>query len=144
MRAQDHLPNGGDSGLYIYTLLIMKDALNWFNIAVANFDRALQFYETALDTKLEVIRKPMDVMAMFPADHEKGVGGAISFREGCKAGAGGTTVYLNVTGKLDEVIARVPGAGGNIIMPRTGIPPHGFIAIMEDTEGNHVGLHSME
>ena len=75
---------------------------------------------------------------------EKGVGGAISFREGCNPGKGGTTVYLNAQGKLDAVLARVPGAGGRIIMPRTAIPPHGFIGIIEDTEGNHVGLHSME
>jgi hypothetical protein len=120
----------------------MKDAINWFDIAVANFDRALKFYETALDTTLEVIRKPQDVMGMFPADFEKGVGGAISFREGCKPGKGGTTVYLNVTGKLDAVLARVPAAGGKIIMPRTAIPPHGFIGIIEDSEGNSVGLHS--
>ena len=122
----------------------MKDALNWFNIAVSNFDRAVTFYETALDTKLEIIRKPEEAMGLFPADMEKGVGGAISFREGCNPGKGGTTVYLNAQGKLDAVLARVPGAGGRIIMPRTAIPPHGFIGIIEDTEGNHVGLHSME
>ncbi len=123
---------------------IMKDAISWFNIAVANFDRAQKFYETTLDTKLEVVTKPDESMGMFPADFEKGVGGAISKRQGCEPGAGGTTVYLNATGKLDAVLDRVPAAGGSIVMPRTAIPPHGFIAIITDTEGNNVGLYSPE
>lgn len=122
----------------------MTNALNWFDIAVADFDRALKFYETALDTKLEIIRKPQEAMGLFPYDMEKGVGGAISFREGSKPGKGGTTVYLNASGKLDAIIARVADAGGSILMPRTAIPPHGFVAIMQDTEGNAIGLHSQE
>ncbi len=122
----------------------MNNALNWFNIAVTDFDRARKFYETAFGTSLDVVNPPDGPMGMFPADMEKGVGGAISLREGCEPGKGGTTVYLNASGKLDAVISRVSGAGGSILMPRTAIPPHGFIAIMEDTEGNAVGLHSMD
>jgi len=121
----------------------MKNAISWFNIAVVDFDRALKFYETVLGTKLEVIKGKDDIMGMFPADFENGgVGGAISQRDTCKAGAGGTTVYLDVTGKLDAVLGRITAAGGTICMPRTAIPPHGFIAIIGDTEGNSVGLHS--
>ena len=55
-----------------------------------------------------------------------------------------TTVYLDVTGNLDAVLGRITAAGGTIWMPRTAIPPHGFIAIIGDTEGNSVGLHSPE
>jgi predicted enzyme related to lactoylglutathione lyase len=63
--------------------------------------------------------------------------------EECTPGAGGVTVYLNVEGDLDGVLSRIPAAGGEIIRPKMPIPPHGFIAIFGDTEGNHVGLHSM-
>ncbi len=52
-------------------------------------------------------------------------------------------VYLNAEGILDEVIGRIPEAGGKVIKDRTEIPPHGSIAIFEDSEGNVVGLHSM-
>jgi len=138
-------PDGGCRDTQPNTsILIMKNALNWFEIAVSNFDRALKFYETALDAKLEVIRKPQEAMGLFPADLENGVGGAISFREGCNPGKGGTTVYLNATGNLDAILERVPAAGGSVIVPRTAIPPHGFMALIEDTEGNAVGLHSPE
>ncbi|MDB6138577.1 MAG: Glyoxalase/bleomycin resistance protein/dioxygenase [Verrucomicrobiaceae bacterium] len=123
----------------------MKNAISWFNIAVADFDRALKFYETVLEAKLEVVKGEDDIMGMFPADFQTGgIGGAISLRDNCKPGAGGTTVYLDVTGKLDAVLGRIAAAGGSIRMPRTPIPPHGFIAILGDTEGNSVGLHSQE
>jgi predicted enzyme related to lactoylglutathione lyase len=82
-------------------------------------------------------------MAIFPYDNMNGIGGALTVMEGCTPGAGGTLVYLNVEGDLDAVLARIPPAGGKVIRDRLAIPPHGFIAIFEDTEGNVVGLHSM-
>ena len=45
---------------------------------------------------------------------------------------------------LDEVIARVSDAGGLVLMPKTEIPGgYGYFACLRDTEGNHVGLHSV-
>ncbi len=52
-------------------------------------------------------------------------------------------VDVVVEGKLDAVIARVPGCKGKVLQGRTSIAPHGFIALIEDTEGNQVGLHSL-
>jgi predicted enzyme related to lactoylglutathione lyase len=43
---------------------------------------------------------------------------------------------------LDETLGRVEKAGGKIVMPKTDIGPPGFIAIVRDSEGNSVGLHS--
>ena len=53
-----------------------------------------------------------------------------------------TLVYLNCNGTLDSVVSRVEKAGGNVVMPKTDIGPPGFIAVVVDTEGNSVGLHS--
>ncbi len=63
--------------------------------------------------------------------------------DGWKPGKGGTMVYPNVEGDLDGVLARIPAAGGTVIQEGMAIPPHGFIGIIGDTEGNQVGLHSM-
>jgi len=63
--------------------------------------------------------------------------------EGCEPGPGGTMVYLNVEGDLDGVLKRVPEAGGKVLRERMPIPPHGFIGVIQDPEGNVVGLHSM-
>jgi predicted enzyme related to lactoylglutathione lyase len=82
-------------------------------------------------------------MGMFPFDQQNGIGGCITKMDGVSAGQGGTLVYLNVEGDLDEVLKRIPAAGGSVIKPRTSIGEHGFIAIFKDTEGNGVGLHSM-
>lgn len=119
------------------------NALNWFEIYVTDIQRARTFYETILNTQLVEAEGSSIPMAIFPYDNMKGIGGSITYMEGCKPGPGGTVIYLNVEGDLDGVISRIPAAGGKVIRPRFAIPPHGFIAIFEDTEGNVVGLHSM-
>jgi predicted enzyme related to lactoylglutathione lyase len=53
-------------------------------------------------------------------------------------------VYLNVEGDLEGVLGRVPQAGGKIVRPRFGIGEHGFIGIIQDSEGNVVGVHSLK
>lgn len=120
-----------------------QNALNWFEIYAADFDRARTFYATILNKPLEVMNGPGAQMAVFPYAMGEGVGGAVTTMAGGAPGPGGTVVYLNVEGDLDGVISRIPAAGGTIIRPRFAIPPHGFIAILGDTEGNVVGLHSM-
>ena len=54
----------------------------------------------------------------------------------------GVIVYLDADGTLDAGLARVERAGGQVILPKTDIGPPGFIALVRDTEGNLVGLHS--
>lgn len=120
-----------------------NNAVNWFEIAVSNFDRAKGFYEAILSDSMDVVEGEHK-MALFPAEYDKGVGGCLTLMEGWEPGAGGTLVYLNVEGDLDGVLSRIPTAGGEIIKPRTDITPHGFIGIFKDSEGNVVGLHSMK
>ncbi|HLA29817.1 MAG TPA: VOC family protein [Pseudomonas sp.] len=119
------------------------NAINWFELFVSDFERARSFYERALDTQLEVVDAMGGRMAMFSCDPEKGVGGCLCAMPGLNPGAGGTRVYLNAEGKLDAVLDRVPALGGQIIQSKTSIAPHGFIAVIKDSEGSEVGLHSM-
>jgi predicted enzyme related to lactoylglutathione lyase len=119
-----------------------KDALNWFELYVNDFDRAKRFYETALQTSLQTFEKENCKMGMFPHD-QAGIGGSITKMDGISPGNGGTLIYLNVEGDLDGVLKRIPAAGGSVVKPRTSIGEHGFIAVFKDTEGNSVGLHSM-
>ncbi len=119
------------------------NAINWFELFVSDFERARRFYEQALATPLETMDAMGGRMAMSPCDPESGVGGCLSDSTEQQPGAGGTRVYLNVEGQLDAVLDRVPAAGGEIIQNRMSIAPHGFIAVIKDSEGNVVGLHSM-
>ena len=58
-------------------------------------------------------------------------------------GGQGTLVYMNGGDDLAGPLGRVTAAGGAVLMPKTSIGPHGFIAQFRDSEGNRVGLHSM-
>ncbi len=122
------------------------NAINWFEIFVSDFERAKTFYEKILNRPLagaEMEGCQMGLFAEGSCENGSGVGGAITKMEGHNPGPGGTLVYLDVEGDLDGVLQRIPGAGGKVIRDRMPIPPHGFIGIFEDSEGNVVGLHSM-
>ena len=119
------------------------NAVNWFEICAADFDRARRFYETVLAESMNETPMNGGKMAMFGFDMNTGVGGAITTMDNCASAGAKTIVYLNVEGKLDAVLSRIAAAGGKVIQPRMAIPPHGFIGLIEDTEGNVVGLHSM-
>lgn len=117
------------------------NAITWFEIPTADFDRASKFYESMLDKKL--VSYPGDEpCGMFPVG-DGGVGGCIVHRPQQKPVADGTLVYLNVDGALDATIERAKGLGSDVLVPRTAIPGgHGFFACVTDSEGNHIGLHS--
>lgn len=117
----------------------MRNTLNWFEIFVTDLKRAQGFYEQVLGVKLRAEQFNGEAHAIFPDD---GQAGALVQREGRKPSADGALVYVNCNGTLDASLARVAKAGGKVVMPKTDIGPPGFIAIVADTEGNAVGLHS--
>ena len=123
------------------TTPIVRSAITWFEIPTADFDRARRFYETILDTTLN--EHPFDGsrIATF-ASAGGGVGGCLD--EGSKSTPSlhGTVIYLDVDGRLDATLARIEGAGGRILIPKTELPGVGSVAHIADSEGNRVGLHA--
>src|SRR5271170_6096235 len=119
---------------------IRQSAFNWFEIPCADLDRATTFYETLLGAKMH--RETADDAIAIFCSERTGTGGTLVKRKFRKPGAG-TMVYLNCDGDLDDVIARIPKAGGLVLMPKTPVPGgHGYFVCLRDTEGNHIGLHS--
>ncbi|MGB8191816.1 MAG: hypothetical protein WCF67_07860, partial [Chitinophagaceae bacterium] len=60
--------------------------------------------------------------------------------------ANGSLVYLNCEPDLSVVQNKVTAAGGKILMEKKPVAPDqqlGYWALIEDTEGNRVALHSM-
>lgn len=118
------------------------NALNWFEIPAADFDRAVNFYEQLLEIKLqrEIFAGTMP-NGIFP--YQDGVGGAVAQVPYAKPGGDGAIVYLNAgtLNKFDAALARVESLGGTVIMPKLDLGPTGFMALILDTEGNRVGLH---
>jgi uncharacterized protein len=121
-----------------------KNALDWFEIPVVDFERAKKFYSAIFAYEMPEFPMPPNRMGILPYDHnQKGVGGAISLEAGRKPSDQGTMVYLGAGDDLSVVLSRVEAAGGKIVQPKTLITAEiGYSAVFKDTEGNHVGLHS--
>jgi uncharacterized protein len=120
----------------------MSSVINWFDIPALDFERAVRFYETVLSCRLHQENMLGARLAMFPAKPGEATG-AIMAREGLTPGPGGTTIYLKAGNDLSTALARVEAAGGKVVFPKTFIKEgFGYFAIMIDSEGNSVGLHS--
>jgi predicted enzyme related to lactoylglutathione lyase len=123
----------------------MKHVITWFDLPTTDFNRAVQFYSTILDSPVRVDDSMGTKLGFFPMEGREGVGGDIvPPSDDFKPSLGGTRVYLNCDRKLDEVLGRVKTAGGEIVQSKTHIGDPGFIAMIRDTEGNTIGLHSMK
>ena len=127
----------------------MKNIINWFEIYTSDFNRAKKFYSEVFKCSLTDLPMNSDrhsemKYATFPFD-EKGAGasGALVKIDQVKPGSGGILVYF-ASEEITAELGRVEAAGGKIIRPKLDIGDFGFIALIEDTEGNMIGLHSMK
>jgi predicted enzyme related to lactoylglutathione lyase len=120
----------------------MTHAINWFEIPTTDLDRASRFYEQVLGVSLkrEHFAGTDSQLAVFQGEQES-VRGALIASPRRKPVADGALVYLHAS-NLDASLARLEKAGGSVVMPKTDIGEPGFIALVRDTEGNVVGLHS--
>ena len=119
----------------------MSNAINWFEIFVTDMPRAVAFYEGTLALALKQEAFDGLPMAVFPAA-DPAVAGALVKHPTRGPSESGALVYLNVAGRLDAVLSRIAAHGGSVVMPKTDVGEPGFIALVRDTEGNVVGLHS--
>lgn len=120
----------------------MSNALNWFEIPVNDFERAVRFYSTVLAAELREETMDNIRMAMLPYS-DPGVGGALVAGAPYQASAEGPVLYLNAGDDLSLPLARVVEAGGTVLMPKTFLGDAiGYIAWFSDCEGNRVALHS--
>ncbi len=120
----------------------MSSVINWFDIPATDFNRAVTFYETVLGQSL--IRENMlgAQMAIFPAKAGETTG-AIIARDRATPGTSGSTIYLKAGKDVSTALSRVEKAGGKVMHPKTFIKEGwGYFAIILDSEGNKIGLHS--
>ena len=126
-----------------------SNPVGWFEIYVQNMPRAKAFYEAVFQGKLDALANPdpqgfaeMEMWA-FPMGMEgSGAAGALVKMAGCPSG-GSTLVYFSCDDCAVEA-KRAVANGGKIFKNKMSIGEHGFIALVEDTEGNMIGLHSMK
>lgn len=120
----------------------MKNMINWFALPVTDLKRAVKFYNSIFDFKMNVTKMGETEMAFFPAE-EGSVSGHLFVSTKSKPTLEGPYLYLNGGEDLKVILDKVESAGGKIISSKTEISPEiGFMAVFTDSEGNKLALHS--
>ena len=123
-----------------------NSAILWFEIPVTDLQRARKFYEGIFEIEMAQLNINENLsMALFPSPGGT-TGGALCLnkanyvpsREGC-------LVYLNANPDLKKILEKVEPNGGKILRSKTFVSPQwGYMALIEDTEGNRIALKSSE
>lgn len=123
-----------------------KHAISWFEIPTVDLERATNFYEKIFDIKMIPMDTPNIRMRLFPIENSSNVGGSLVFNKDFykPSQTEGPLIYLNGNPDVQIILDKVESAGGKVLVPKTQISPeYGFMAVMLDTEGNRVALHSI-
>jgi uncharacterized protein len=116
--------------------------VGWFDINVANLDRAKKFYEAVFGTQFVDLPLEWGKQALFPADNAGlNISGALVEKVDFVARGNNTIVYFVSDDCVTEE-SKVENAGGKVIAPKMSIGEFGFVSIILDSEGNTIGLHS--
>ena len=119
----------------------MKSTIVWFDIPVGNLDRAIQFYSEVLGQPVRKERFPGFSMGVLP-HVENGISGCLAEMDENAPSKTGILIYLNVDGRLEKAVQAVKANGGEVVKDKHAIGPYGFRAIIIDSEGNRLALHS--
>jgi uncharacterized protein len=124
---------------------IPKNALNWFEIPVTDFERAKKFYSAIFAYDMPTHQMGEKMLGFFPMERSAEVGGAIVKAAGYLPSQTGSLIYLNCGEDLTPVLNRIEPAGGKILQAKTLITKDiGYFALFTDSESNRVALHSIE
>jgi len=121
-------------------------AIRWFEIYVTDMPRAVRFYEAVFQRTLKPLPPPKPDMELYAFESDQtlyGANGALIKHPMMKPGGGGTLVYFGCADCAVEQ-QRCIEHGGIVHFAKHAITPYGHMAIVEDSEGNLIGLHSME
>ena len=118
----------------------------WFEIYVQDMDHAKRFYESVFQVTLQKLNAPFPGVELwaFPADMSSyGTSRALVKMGGLPSGGNTTLVYFHCDDCAVEE-ARVAFFGGQVQRSKASIGEYGYISLVFDTEGNMIGLHSMQ
>lgn len=127
---------------------LIRNMVTWFEIPAENLGRAVAFYEKVFDCRLTRYTRGPAEIATFPLiEKVPGAPGALvqSANFGSPS-ANSTLLYFNAkSGDLQNELSRVAAAGGKILQGKTLVTKeNGYMAVILDTEGNRIGLHSFD
>jgi len=115
--------------------------LVWVDIPVVEMERAIRFYQQVLNI---LIDREFPDMPIAVFRHQRSAVSACLFRKESELpGDRGPLIYFNADGRLDDALEQVRLCGGKVLKNKHSIGPFGYRAIVLDSEGNRIALHSM-
>lgn len=129
-----------------YSFHFMKNPVGWFEIAVKDLDRAEKFYKEllGLDCDRQEDKSNGYIMSWFPMQVDAlQAAGTLVLSDQFTPSHDGTLVYFSCP-NVEETLKKAEALEAKILLPRMDIGEHGFIAWIEDSEGNRIGIHCME
>ncbi|MCV9387763.1 VOC family protein [Reichenbachiella ulvae] len=121
----------------------IKSFISIVEIPATDISRAVGFYQSILSTSIDVIDMQGMQMGLFPSEGQA-VSVVITQGEGYEPSSQGVLVYLNGGNDLQLILDKIEKSGGQIVMPKTLIDEeNGYFALFLDSEGNRLGLHSL-
>ena len=122
------------------------NTLCWTDIPVINLDRATKFYSAVLGKDVAKMSEGGFEYGLLPHEEQNASGclcvSADSVGTENKPSQNGPLIYLSVEGRLDDAVRIVKLSSGKVLEEKTQIGPHGFRAVIVDSEGNRIALHS--
>jgi len=119
----------------------MSNQIVWVDIPVADLDRAVKFYSALLGE--EVIKQSFSGFTLGLLPHaETHVSGCLVTSQDNRPSQQGPLIYLNVDGRMDAAVNAVAAHDGEVLQGKHQIGAYGFRAIVLDSEGNKIALHS--
>jgi len=122
------------------------DTLCWTDIPVTNLDRAIKFYSAVLGKEVRRLSEGRMEYGLLPHE-EQNASGCLVVRGDSggvdnRPSANGPLIYLSAEGRLDEAVETARKNGGKVLRARQKIGEHGFRAVIIDSEGNRIALHT--
>jgi predicted enzyme related to lactoylglutathione lyase len=113
----------------------------YFEIPVTDIFRAKKFYEAVFGFSFTDQVIDGNQMALFPFyENGRGISGALAKGEINKPTRDGVVIYF-ATESIDKTLAKAVAGGGQVLYPKTSNGELGFVAEIEDSEGNRIALH---
>jgi len=115
----------------------------YFEIPVLDLNRACDFYSKVFETTLTQDTVDGYHMALFnSSDDSVGATGALVVGDVYVPSHQGCFLYFGVE-SIDETLTRTLECGGSVLYPKKSNGEIGFVAEIQDSEGNRIALHQM-